>query len=386
MRSWTVRTLVGVFGLVLAGCGADGAGVSPSESPSIPGVSPPLPTASASRVTVRQLEAFLEEQYGGGLDGIASAPYVPGRIRGTYSCQGGGWMRTGDAVTCLWDPVCADPAGCGGAQWPETQRLLVTVLDDAGRFVFTFLDEGTPAYHASPDDYPPGTDSCATLAAPPADRDTRFGLDYPALLHHWASLGQPTSMDPDGDGRPCEDTYPAAVISQVLASPLRAGPGPAPASLTTEDVRAHAQALLSGFFSPMRLARCSSARPAAAGSTMACDVASANVDDFSDRMYLIVLDDTGGYVVIRDPVLHGFPSLEDYPPSSACRELSQPPPAGSGSFATADPPIGLAYGIVYYRWLALGRPSSWDEDGDGRPCEDVYGPVSWFFSQRLLHP
>ncbi len=331
------------------------------------------------------MEAYLEDQYGGGLMAIAGAPYAPGVIPGTYSCQGEGRIRTGDAITCLWDPVCEDPAGCGPAQWPDTQRLLVTILD-VPTFVFTFLDDGPQAYHASPGDYPPGTDSCATLAAPPAGRDARFGLDHAALLHHWEGLGQPTSMDPDGDGRPCEDTYPAAVISQVLTSPLCAGPGPDPASLTTEDVHAHAQALLSGFFSPIRLVRCSDARPAAAGSTMACGVVSANVPDFSDSMYLIVLDDTGGYVVIRDPALIGFPSLKDYPPTSDCTELSQPPPAGSGNFITTIPPFRLPYGLVYDRWLSLGRPSSWDEDGDGRLCEDVYGPVNWFFSQRLLHP
>ena len=119
---------------------------------------------------------------------------------------------------------------------------------------------------------------------------------------------------------------------------------------------------------------------------MACGVVSANVPDFSDSMYLIVLDDTGGYVVIRDPALIGFPSLKDYPPTSDCTELSQPPPAGSGNFITTIPPFRLPYGLVYDRWLSLGRPSSWDEDGDGRLCEDVYGPVNWFFSQRLLHP
>ena len=32
MRSWTVRTLVVVFGLVLAGCGSDGAEVPPEAS------------------------------------------------------------------------------------------------------------------------------------------------------------------------------------------------------------------------------------------------------------------------------------------------------------------------------------------------------------------
>ena len=367
---------------------------TPSSSVQVP--SPTETPTAPVLATVAELEQHLTSQ-SHGLTAFIGAPAPgAGTPDATITCQGSGPIQGGDAITCRWEPVlpadvdvwgCENPpdGGCGGGQWPDPHTMLVAVLDDSGRYTFTLLDNREEALHAAPGDYPEGTTSCATLATPPDGGGARNGLVYPALLHHWMSLGQPDAMDTDGDGRPCEDTYPSEIVTAVLGSPLTPVRDPDEPPLTMDDVRTHAQAHMTGYLRPLALSGAGGNQPATTGATMACQVYSPSWPNTTSwLLYLVVLDDTGGYLIVHDTSWHSggaCPGLDDYPPGSACAELAQPPP----DWTTCSQ--GVQYGEVLYQWFTLGRPTDWDTDGDGRPCEDTYPHSSgWPSADSLLHP
>jgi len=371
------------------------AAVSPTPSPSVPVPSPTATPPQAVGATVADLERHLTGQSHGLLAFIGAPKPGGGEPEAVITCQGSGPIQGGEAITCRWEPVlpadvevwgCENPPveRCGGGQWPDPQTVLVAVLDDTGRYTFTLLDDRQEALHASPRDYPEGTTSCATLAAPPESRPTGYGLDYPALLHHWMSLGQPASMDGDGDGRPCEDSYLPEIVTAVLSSPLAPASDPDAPSLTMDDVRAHAQAHVSGYLYPVTLSGAGGSQPATTGATMACEVYSPSKPGMVRwQLYLIVLDDTGGYLIVPDTtwLAPGCPGLDDYPTGSACAELAEPPPG----WTTCS--RGVGYGEVLYQWSTLGQPADWDTDGDGWPCEDTYPQAGVYpNADSLLRP
>lgn len=375
--------------------------VSPAPTPSA-SVPVPSPTAQPTApvvATVADLEQHLAGQSHGLLAFLGAPAPGAGEPEGLISCQGSGPLQAGDAITCRWEPVlpadvevwgCENPPvdGCGGGQWPDPHTVLVAVLDDTGRYTFTLLDDREDALFSAPSDYPEGTTSCATLRSPPAGRPTRYGLAYPALLHHWMSLGQPDVMDSDGDGRPCEDTFPPEIVTAVVGSALTPVRDPGAPSLTMDDVRAHAQAHMTGYLNPLVLSGAGGHQPATTGAAMACQVYSPSwPNNTAWQLYLVVLDGTGGYLIVPDTSWHSggvCPGLDDYPPGSACAELAQPPPG----WTTCS--RGVGYGEVLYQWFTLGQPTDWDTDGDGRPCEDTYPHVSNFLgddpSEFLLQP
>jgi len=55
------------------------------------------------------------------------------------------------------------------------------------------------------------------------------------------------------------------------------------------------------------------------------------------------------------------PDVSHYPDSSTCADLSQLPP---GELVGSGVSQGIPYGQLVYRWMTLGRPSSWDSDGE----------------------
>ena len=59
-------------------------------------------------------------------------------------------------------------------------------------------------------------------------------------------------------------------------------------------------------------------------------------------------------------------SPEPDPPDSTCDDLSHATRGEEGQYGREE----IRYGQLLYRWMTLGRPSDWDSDGDGRPCED----------------
>ena len=376
---------------LLAGCGT---GSSPPEASVA--ASPAETGPDSDPVTVRDLERHLSSLRSDGLLGLSTAPYQPGGWPGTYDCSPRGALQAGQAITCEFDPTCLDPDGCIG-QWPSgDQMVLVAALDDTGRYTMTYLYQGDAPLYARPDEYPAGTTSCATLAAPPPERHEasgleHFGLAYPALLHYWSSMGHPSSMDADGNGRPCEEVYATSVVEATYASPLSPRRDP-DASTTMEDVRAHAEAVISGFVSPIMLSDCGGDQPATPGATASCAVST--YPDADWQLQLIVFDDSGGYGAAADGAFWHFPTVDDYPAGSACAEFSQPPPgkpteaeqsrAEDGSWGDET---HLMYGDLLFQWYSLGQPADWDTDADGRPCEDVYPPGALHGAPtQLLYP
>lgn len=338
---------------------------SPTSSP----VPCPEPSPSGPPVpTVQTLEAHLDSV----LDSCGTD--------GTLACAGSGAIGRGTALTC-------QRSYADGLGWvPPEATVLVSVLDDTGRYTFTIPAHGPCA---APADYPAGTISCRTLIDPPdpSDQQTQRGLSYPALLHYWMSLGSPASMDDDANGLPCETVYPAHIVARTAASPLVPRTGPAPQPVTLEDVRAHAEAITTGLSGGevwlgehltmtdgekvhVKGTNCSSGAPARIGSTMYCvkDVEIGHPVQ-AIGVYISILDDTGRYTLAGQGCCMN-PDVRDYPDTSTCAELSQRP--HGQDFSSIGISHGIPYGQLVYRWMTLGRPSDWDTDGDGRPCEDYW--------------
>lgn len=380
--------LVVLAGCVLvagvAGCGgtggADQAG-SPTATPPLqdsPDVSPsPSPSPSAAVPTVEALE--------GHLDGLIASTAVfdvvedrwVARPAGMLSCEGSNPISGGTAVRCDWRSE--DPGASSGP-------VFVAVLDDTGRYTFSARLGGFMAQIAMPSDFPTGTLSCATLkeSPPRVERDGVFlGLDYATVLHYWMSLGSPGAMDDDRDGLPCETVYPPDVVARVTRSPLVPGAPAAGVPVTREQVRAHAEAVLTGLTMPGPLVEdeapdwgqalviqpttCGGQAAATTGATLYCaDWQSEYGPHQSGGVLISVLDDTGRYTYAHAPCCGMGPWLGDYPPDSTCQQLTQPPTDPS------DWPHGLDYPTVVFSWMLKGRPAGWDDNGDGRPCDQAY--------------
>jgi hypothetical protein len=344
--------------LAPAAIGTPGATATTEPRPS------PTPPAAPTVATLQaHLDSILDGYYG---------------IDGSLACAESGPIGRGTALTC-------QRSYADGPGWvPPDVTVLVAVLDDTGRYTFTIPAHGPCA---APGDYPAGTISCRTLIDPPAssDRQERLGLSYPALLHYWMSMGAPSSMDDDANGWPCETVYPADIVERAAASPLVPRTGPAPQPVTLEDVRAHAEAVITGVSGGevwlgehltmtdgekvyVQGADCSSDERARAGSTMYCvkDV-EIGAPVQAVGVYISVLDDTGRYTLAGQGCCMN-PDVRHYPDTSTCAELSQRPPGRD--FSSVDISHGIPYGQLVYRWMTLGRPIDWDSDGDGRPCED----------------
>jgi hypothetical protein len=361
-------------------CGGTGGSdqASPTETP-IPQSATVSPSpGSAPSVTPPTVDAL--EEHLGGL--IASTTDMgdwsaASRSPGVLSCDGSGPLTEGMAVRCDWRSE--DPGASSGP-------VFVAVLDDTGRYTFSGRLGGFMSSMVVPSDFPAGTISCGMLkqGGDAVERgDASYGMDYPTVLHYWMSQGSPESMDDDRNGLPCETAYPADVVARVAGSPLVAGGSVAGGPVTREQVRAHAEAVVSGLHSPGPLfedgtpeswgawttqtTRCGGGAAATAGSTLYC--AAWKFDYGPGRQhggYLIsVLDDTGRYSVAEGPCCGAGPSLGEYPPGSTCRQLARPPTASTWT-------QGLDYRTVVFAWMLQGRPTGWDADGDGRPCEQAY--------------
>ncbi len=333
------RTRVPAFGLLLlasalVGCGTEaGGGPSPAPQPTQP--------VTAGAVTVAEVETHLNTVLRWGWGGY-----------GPVRCDGSEPVTAGTPITCTEQPESTDGEAPG-----HVETALVVVLDDAGRYAFTAVG---PGLYAVPSDYPPSTTDCAVLAAPPvvasAQASARTGsqaraavdtagpgrsngLHYTALLHHWLMLGSPTSMDVDGDGRPCEEFYPAEVIDRILASPLSPR-SPVGTAATMEDVRLHAQSVLAGTLYSLRLDDCATDDPAATGASMLCsthpDVLMQTFD-----ILLVVLDDTGRYSMTG---YAGGTMVEDYPAGSNRGDFAGTPPGED------DAHSGPGYADVLASW------------------------------------
>jgi len=327
--------------LAVAGCSTTST-QPPTASPSV------QDSADPAAATVAGLAATLSLLHGG---------------NGEATCPGEGSIQRGDALRCHWFGVGEEPL-----------PVYVSVLDDNGRFVFRDAPRT-----AVPEDYPPGTTSCSTLAQPPSESvqasDSDPGLDFPLLLHFWMAAGSPAAMDDDGNGVPCETVYPAEVVQRVMASPLQAVQVPvAPAAF--DDVVAYAEAWLTGTTGTGEL-RCES-KPAEQDEEIVAMGSAADCGFFTDGMppdygtteplpvVLTVLDDTGRFLPASGgECCGGALGPLAYPATATCDAFLAAPPDGHGSQA-------LEYGQVVFWWNWHDRPAGQDPDEDGRPCEAVY--------------
>ena len=330
---WLVLTVALV--LVLTACTPGPAEPSPSPSAS---TNPP-----EAAITVADIQAHLDDvlRWGWG-------PLNP------IDCEGSGPIAAGMTLVC--ERTAAPPDAS-----VSERRVLVAVLGDDGRYTFSYAG---PALNGALEEYPEGLASCSDLAAPPqllGGPEREHGLAYPALLHHWLALGSPAEMDPDGNGRPCEAEYPAAVIDRTLSSPLSPS-NPERPEATLEEVRQHAEAILNGAFHTLELTGCDAAGPAVEGASLVCRTASDHPTQEFD-IQLLVLDGTGRYSLRP---LGDTAQVADYPPGSECEAFVAPPDPDRPSLR------GPGYAEVLAAWYAQGQPQSWDGDGDSRPCEDVF--------------
>lgn len=143
----------------------------------------------------------------GGIYGPGSLPLISDDVdmmRGKMNLP----AETGWRFPMDW--VYDEPAQGFGVQF--------TVLSDSGRYAISFA----PCCGAGPtvSDYPVGA-KCKQLLRPPKGADQwDSGLDYGSTVFFWMLHGRPSAMDGDGNGKPCEDVYPASEVSKYFGSTL----------------------------------------------------------------------------------------------------------------------------------------------------------------------
>lgn len=331
------RTIaIAVFSLLLVAC----AGSQPATSPSPTGPAAATPTQPSAPVDLA-----------GTLAHILRATQPGAQVE----CPDAGPLHEGQAVLC-------SSSGPGRGQ----TALYVSVLADDGRFVF---EEQTPY---DPMDYPSQERSCRVLSQPPGNTASpaEIGLDYTGLLYFWMAAGRPASMDDDGNGVPCETVYPAGIVQRTLASPLRVEPYPV-GEVSLDQVRAYAEAVINadpGYWTQGTLVcqtpqDTSLAQPATRGSTLLCHRETDRVRQ-EGAVGLTILDGTGRFAITLFECCRAGPWPDDYPADTTCTVLHAPPDDSME--------FGFNYSQVLYWWALHGMPASFDDDGDGRPCEDVY--------------
>lgn len=378
----SVVAAIAVAGVVLVGCGTEKAATEHSESPvpapevstSSPSPSGEMPSPSPPAVpTVADLEAHL--------GGVLNA-------WGAVECDGSGQIGEGVALTCR--------AAVGERPGVQQSTYLVAVLDEDGRYTFT--DVGWP--HADAADYPARTISCRTLLEPPSSSEKPLGLDYTAVMHYWMAMGSPDSMDDDRNGLPCETVYPPATVARVAASPLKPLVEADSRVVTLDDVRAHAEVVASttgqwvqgslgeavtyrGLTEQYPEVRCAGgSAPVKRGDTLDCvydmDFDAEGLMQASPLVRISVVDEDGSYLLAFGGCC-GEPNLEDYPASSSCADYAQAPPTWSSDG------YGMDYSSLVFQWMSEGMPGSWDQDGDGWPCEDFWTPIEISRALQAVH-
>jgi hypothetical protein len=99
-------------------------------------------------------------------------------------------------------------------------EVYVTVLEDSGRYA---ISSGHCCLTGpNPQDYGAGT-TCKRLTQDPnrgKGKGWPEGLSYGNAVFYWRMHGSPELMDGDGDGKPCENVYPASDVSKYFGSTL----------------------------------------------------------------------------------------------------------------------------------------------------------------------
>lgn len=158
-----------------------------------------------------------------------------------------------------------------------------------------------------------------------------LGFDYAELVEYWERDGHSSTMDPDGNGRPCETTYGARAVEAHWGPPE---PEDLPAGLRCLDLKedgysyTEAVRYWEATGTPSSMDGDGDARP--------CE------DVFSDTEI--------------ETYWAGQP-VEDLPSGLRCLDIKD---------------NGFDYADSVQYWQAKGQPASMDSDEDGRPCEGVY--------------
>lgn len=123
-------------------------------------------------------------------------------------CSGGDMAIAGATLMCRTSPHLLPQ---------QTFDVYVAVLDDAGRYWMAWTQD-YPGFRL--EDWPVGA-GCAELSRPAPGYEGLGGLPYGSVVWRWGSLGRPGDWDTDGDGRPCEDYWPADQVDAVVDSTLQ---------------------------------------------------------------------------------------------------------------------------------------------------------------------
>ncbi len=133
--------------------------------------------------------------------------------------------RAGDLVCPHVPPGTAlsDPAETGWAaqcrvatDQPDatfTGWFGLAVLDGTGKFVLARFGQ-SPA--ATIIDHPEDDNTCEALRSPDVPGGLN-GFSYPQTVWWWMWHGSPRDLDPEGNGWPCDDVYPAEEVAATLA-------------------------------------------------------------------------------------------------------------------------------------------------------------------------
>lgn len=171
-----------------------------------------------------------------------------------------------------------------------------------------------------------------------------FNPLYEYGVLYWLRDGRPAALDPDGDGRPCEDEY-APHLVEMYWEPMRF---PLEGGLLCRDLDAMGLPLGDAVAYWLREQRPD--RMDADRNGIPCETVYGQ-DDF-DGFYSAVADEE---------------------PGQTCCDLA------TSGYRFDD---ALAY------WFMEGTPDRMDADGNGVPCETVYDPMEvsshlWFVDQEL---
>lgn len=157
---------------------------------------------------------------------------------------------------------------------------------------------------------------------------------YVSALVYWLLEGEPSRMDADGDGIPCETVWPEAFIRDVLEDPWLLTVHPW--NMTTSELPTGMRCREAIFWRPFY--------PQVLGYYFA-EGLPARMDADSDGIPC--------ETVYHDAHTYGHWILENTQPNLSCSELSD---------LTRD------YQFVVEYYLAHGQPQHLDADGDGYPC------------------
>jgi len=205
--------------------GTDPTTTPTSSTTTTPPVTTDVPTTAPPTVT---LEAILEPYEAAAVEGhgLSSMTFD--------ACYRNGWGS--NQVDTTWPAARGDVLICGGQPEPprELGSLIVVVLDNAGTTasLWETVDSGevlalwSSGEQSLPFDAASGQLCREFLANPvlagwltsPFHVERGYPRNaYVLVLAYWFLEGQPTQMDVDGNGIPCENLFPPDVVADVWA-------------------------------------------------------------------------------------------------------------------------------------------------------------------------